>query len=108
MATRKKAEKAPGEVRTIEYLPPGVKPDVQRDDPSLDPALEEIREQEIKANDVDISGSREEPSIAPELVEARDEQIKRETDLANGEVAVSDDAEPKPVAKKATAKKSSK
>ena len=101
MAGRQKAPKAEGEVRTITYLAPGQAPEVQRDEPSLDPELAEIRDREAEANSVDISGSREDISIDDELVKARDEQIKRETDLASGKVST--DTAP---AKKAPAKKS--
>jgi hypothetical protein len=104
MATRKKAPKAEGEVKTVEYLAPGVAPDVTREPVSIDPELEETRDREAEANRVDISGSREDISIDPELVKARDEQIKRE----GGTPTKAATSEPKAEPKKAPAKKSSK
>ena len=106
MATRKKAPKAGPEVKTVEYMAPGVAPEVTRDPVTIDPELEEIRDREAEANKVDISGSREEPSISPELVEARDKQIARES--GSPSTATSTDSGTKAPAKKAAAKKSSK
>jgi hypothetical protein len=103
-SAREKTPKAEGEVKTVQYLAPGVKPVVQRDPFTIAPELEEIRDREAKANDVDISGSREPISIAPELVAARDEQIKRE----GGTPVKAVSSEPKVEPKKAAAKKSSK
>lgn len=109
MATRKKAEKAGPETRTIEYLAPGVAPSGKREDPSLDPALEEIRDREVESNKVDISGSREEPSIDPELVKARDEEIKRQSGKqAKAEPAAAPSETSEPARKTASSKKSSK
>ena len=99
MAAREKAPKAEGEVKTVEFLPPGVAPSVEREPFTIDPELEEAREREAKANEVDISGSRDEVSIDPKLVEARDAQIKRE----GGKPST-----PKAEPKKAPAAKSSK
>jgi hypothetical protein len=104
---RKKTPKAEGEVKTVEYLAPGVKPDVQREPFTLDPELEEIRERETEANKVDISGSREEPSIAPELVKLRDEEAERGAKRLGPDLFAREpkkDAEPK----SAPAKKSGK
>lgn len=101
MAAREKAPKAAGEVRTFEYLAPGVAPDVEREPFTIDPELEEVRDREAEVNSsVDISAPREEISIDPVLVKARDEQIKRE----GGKPSTPPADEPK----KAAAKKSSK
>jgi hypothetical protein len=102
------------------YLPAGVRIDPYAgNEPSLDPDLEKVRDEEVKAlSDVKVE-PRAEPTIDPELVKARDEQIardkKRAKELglefnatASGDDNVSQEAtssEPK-VAKKPTAKKS--
>lgn len=69
-------------VRTVTYLAPGEAPTVERDEPSLDPRLAEIREEEAKRNDEVKVEPRQEPTIDPELEKARDEQVKRETERA--------------------------
>jgi hypothetical protein len=59
------------------YLPAGAKVNVTRDEPSLDPELEKVREQEAKdLSEVKIDTSRPDPSIDEELVKVRDEEIK--------------------------------
>lgn len=90
MAAKKRADSPPSDVasnvqtttsaRTV-YLAPGEVPDLTPREPYLDPKLAEIREAEIKKNDVKIEPLAE-PTVDDELVKARDEQIKRETDRA--------------------------
>lgn len=63
------------------YFAPGEVPDLSPREPYLDPKLAEIREAEIKKNDVTIAPLGE-PTIDAELVKARDEQIERETKRA--------------------------
>jgi hypothetical protein len=90
------------ETRTVTYLAPGAVPDLTPAEPPLDPKLAEIRDAEIKANDVTIDPAPE-PTIDPALVRARDEQIKRENERAG--------ISPEPVkapAKKAAPSKTSK
>ena len=72
-------------VRTVTYLAPGEAPNVQRDEPSLDPDLEKIREDEAKRNAEVRVEPRQEPTIDPELEKARDAQIKRETERAKNQ-----------------------
>lgn len=91
MAAKKKADSpssdaASNDVQTTTsartvYLAPGEVPDLTPREPYLDPKLAEIREAEIKKNDVKIAAPQE-PTIDDALVKARDEQIKRETDRA--------------------------
>ena len=69
------------ETRTVTYLAPGSVPDLTPVEPLLDPKLAEIRDAEIKANDVTIE-SASESTIDPELVKARDEQIRLENERA--------------------------
>lgn len=91
MAAKKKADSPSSDVasnvqtttsaRKV-YLAPGEVPDLTPRTPYLDPKLAEIREAEIKKNDVKIAGPQE-PTIDDALVKARDEQIARETKRAN-------------------------
>ena len=69
------------DTRTVTYLAPGAVPDLTPVEPLLDPKLEEIRDAEIKANDVTIEPAPE-PTIDTELVKDRDEQIRRENERA--------------------------
>jgi hypothetical protein len=75
------------ETRTVTYLAPGTVPDLTPPTPLLDPKLAEMRDAEIKANEVDIE-PRAEPTIDPRLVEARNAEIKR----LSGEPDKSDEA----------------
>ena len=70
------------ETRTVTYLAPGSVPDLTPVEPLLDPKLAEIRDAEIKANDVTIEPAPE-PTIDAALVKARDEQIKLENERAD-------------------------
>jgi len=88
------------------YLAPGEVPDTTRPAAYLDPKLEEIREAEIKANDVSIEPAPE-PTIDPALVKARDEEIKRlggEPITADANIA-GDDTTSEPVKKTASRRK---
>lgn len=106
MAGRSKPAAAGPEVKTVEYLAPGKVPDLTHEPASIDAELEEIRDREAKANAVDISGSREEPTIDPALVEARDAEIKRLGGAPVKADANTAAAETKAPAKKAAARKS--
>ena len=127
MATsRKKAGPEKGTVETrplVEYVPAGVRIDPYAgNEPLLDPELEKVRDEEIKALSEVTVEARPEPTIDPELVKARDAEIARdakrakeaglETRAASGSDNVA--AESTDVvtttapAKKAAAKKSSK
>lgn len=103
------------------YLPAGVKVDPYAgNEPTLDPELAKVRDEEAKALSEIKVEPRPEPTIDPELVKARDEEIKRDQKrakdmgLSTRAVAPSDDneaeepSEAKAPAKKAAAKKSSK
>lgn len=81
-STRSKAEKAGPETRSVTYLAPGQAPDLTPAAPLLDPALEQVREEERKKLDAVTVEPRPEPTIDDELVKARDAQIKRETERA--------------------------
>lgn len=97
------------ETRTVTYLAPGTVPDLTPAEPLLDPKLAEIRDAEIKANDVTIEPAPE-PTIAPELVKARDEEIKRLGGKPlEGETNVAPEADKpaKTAAKKASPRRSS-
>ncbi len=89
------------ETRTITYLAPGSVPDLTPVEPLLDPKLAEIRDAEIKSNDVKIEPAPV-PTIDAELVKARDEQIRRENERAGIK------PEAKAPAKKSTPSKTSK
>lgn len=113
---RKKAGPAKGvtETRSVEYLPAGVRPNpYEGNEPLLDPALEKVRDEEIKAlSEVKVE-PRPEPTIDPELVKARKAEIERdakragvtlsETSVGKSEAASEPAAKP---AKKAAAKSS--
>lgn len=89
MAAKKREKAGPAKetevvTRTVEYLPPGVAPDLTPGTPSLDPELEKIREAEVeKLSKVEIDVAPKDALLDPELEKARDEQIKRETERAN-------------------------
>jgi hypothetical protein len=101
---------AAGDRRSATYLAPGEVPDLTPGEASLDPKLAEIRDAEIKANDVEVFSSFEEPTIDPALVKARDEEIKRlggEPIKADANLA-EDSADAPTPAKKATSRRSTK
>lgn len=124
MAERKKAGPAKGEVvekREVTYLPAGVGVSPERGEPTLDPELAKVRDEEIKRNEqVPARATLGEPTIAPELVKAREAELKRDakragvnladTSVGKSEATPSADAEPatKAPAKKAASSKSSK
>lgn len=65
------------------YLPAGVKVDPYAgNEPTLDPDLEKVRDEEIKALAEVKVEPRPEPTIDPELVKARDEELKRDKERA--------------------------
>ena len=114
MAERKKAGPAKGEVvetREVTYLPAGVGVSPERGEPTLDPELAKIRDEEIKRNEqVPSRAPLGEPTIDPELVKARKADLERDAkragvNLADTSVGKSEDtSEP---AKKSAAKPSS-
>ena len=58
-------------------VPDGARVVAKRDEPSLDPELAKVRDEERKALDaVKIETSRPDPSIDEELVRAREAEIK--------------------------------
>ena len=68
-----------------DYLPSGVKVDPYAgNEPTLDPELEKIRDEEMKALSEIKVEPRSEPTIDPELVKARDEEIARDQKRAKG------------------------
>ena len=101
-----------------DYLPSGVKVDPYAgNEPTLDPELEKIRDEEMKALSEIKVEPRPEPTIDPELVKARDAEIARdqkrakELGLESRAAAPQDDNVVDDTAatpKKSTAKKSSK
>ena len=104
MAAAKKPEpKFPAESRTVNYLPAGVGVDPYQGEPTLDPELAKIREEEIKRNDVEIVSELPEPTIDEALVKAREEELKRDA-----ERAAEADSTASAATKKTAAKKSSK
>lgn len=107
---RKKAGPAKGsvvETRSLTYLAAGVGVDPYAGNvPTLDPELERLRADEIKANEVEVL-PRSEPTIDPALVKARDAEIKRDADRAAGEPAVVEPVKSAPAKKAVPAKKSS-
>lgn len=114
MAGREKAPKAGPEEKVVTYLAPGVRVDPYAgNEPSLDPDLEKVRDEEAKAlAEVKVfrASDREDASIDPELVKARDAEAKRGAKVLGGVLAKAEAPvaeEPKP-AKKSAAKKSSK
>lgn len=118
MADREKTPKAGPTVKVTTYLPPGVRPDpYEGNEPSLDPDLEQAREDEAKKlEDVHVfdERDREDPSIDPELVAIREREQKTGArvigallDEGDKSAEAAADADPQP-AKKAAAKKSSK
>ena len=88
---RKKAGPAKGEVvetRQVEYLPAGVGVSPERGEPSLDPELAKIRDEEIKRNEkVPAAAPLGEPTIDPELVKARKADLEREAKRAGVNLA---------------------
>lgn len=83
---RKKAGPDKGAVETrplVEYLPAGVRPNPYAgNEPLLDPELEKVRDEEIKAlSEVKVE-PRQVPTIDPELVKARDEALQRDAKRA--------------------------
>ena len=85
-AAKKAADKPESEVTTTSDLatarvPAGAKVVPTRGEPSLDPELAKIRDEERKALDeIKIDTSRPEPSIDDELVKAREAEIKAAAD----------------------------
>lgn len=137
MATSRKTAgpaKSEGESRTTTYIAPGERPDPYAgNEPSLDPDLAKIRDDEAKKlAEVKIDRSTPEPTIDEDLVKAREADAKRGAKLigdvylgadsgavnvseADGAGVAVDGADvpaeqpaQKPAAKKAAAKKSSK
>ena len=113
MAARKK-DGPSGEVetRTVSYLPAGVGVDPYQGEPTLDPDLAKIRDEEIKKLEgVPAVAPLGEPTIDEELVKARKAELERDAKRAG--VNLSDtsagkaETESQP-AKKAASKKSSK
>ena len=103
MAAAKKSEpKFPAESRTVNYLPAGVGVDPYQGEPTLDPELAKIREDEIKRNDVSIDQTPSEPTIDDALVKAREDELKRDAKRA----AEADSSTSTAPAKKAAAKSS--
>jgi hypothetical protein len=95
---RKKAPEYPVETRQVTYLPAGVAVDpYEGNEPTLDPKLAKIREDEIKANDVKIDTAPKEPTIDPALVKAREDEIKRDAKRAGVNTSP-----PKPTVKKSS------
>ena len=93
------------ERKVVEYVPAGVSITPTRDEPTIDPELEKIRDAEAKANDVEIHPAPAEPTIDPELVKRRDEDIKRAQEYA---AAADSDAVKAPAKKPSSDSKSSK
>lgn len=111
--SRKKAGPAKGEVvetRNFTYLAAGVGVDpYEGNTPTLDPELEKLRAEEIKANDVPSSAPLGEPTIDPELVKIRDAEVKRDAERAKADKPAPVKAAATEPAKKAAApNKSSK
>jgi hypothetical protein len=83
---RKKAGPEKGsvvETRNFTYLAAGVGVDPYAGNtPTLDPELEKLRDEEIKANDVPSAAAYGEPTIDPALVKAREAELKRDAERA--------------------------
>lgn len=63
-------------------VPAGAQINPTRDEPSLDPELAKIRDEEAKAlSDIKIETTRPDASIDDELVKARDAEIKAAADF---------------------------
>jgi hypothetical protein len=112
-AQRKKAGPAKGAVETrplVEYVPAGVRIDpYEGNEPLLDPDLEKVRDEEVKALAEVKVEPRQEPSIDPELVKARDAELKQDAKRAKDAGlqtrASAPEPEEKPAAKKSSSKK---
>lgn len=108
---RDKAGPAKGsavETRTVSYLPAGVGVDPYQGEPTLDPDLAKIRDEEIKKlADVPSGAPLGEPTIDPALVEAREKELERDAKRAGVKLSETSVGKAE-AAKKAPAKKSSK
>jgi hypothetical protein len=86
MAGRKKSGPEKGSVvesKDFTYLPAGVGVSPERGEPSLDPELAKIRDEEIKRNEqVPSRAPLGEPTIDPEVVEARKADLERDAKRA--------------------------
>lgn len=114
MAAREKAGPAKGsvvETRNLTYLPAGVGVTPERGEPTLDPELARIRDEEIKANDKVKVEARPEPTIDPVLVKARKAELERDAKRAGvklSETSAGKAERDEAPAKKAAQSKSSK
>lgn len=105
---RKKAGPAKGIVETrpfVEYVPHGVRVDPYAgNEPLLDPVLEKVRDEEVKALAEVKVEPRGESTIDPELVKARDAEIKRDAERAKeaGLETRASKPEPEPAPKKSS------
>lgn len=86
MAEREKAGPAKGEIvetRTVTYLAAGVGVSPERGEPTLDPELAKIRDEEIKRNEkVPARAPLGTPTIDDALVKARKADLEREAKRA--------------------------
>lgn len=117
VAAREKAGPAKGEAvetREVTYLAAGVGVTPERGEPTLDPELAKVRDEEIKRNEkVPAVAPLGEPTIDPALVEARKKELERDAKragvrLADTSVGKAEATETKTPAKKAASSNKSK
>lgn len=108
---RKKAGPDKGIVETrafVEYVPAGVRVDpYEGNEPLLDPDLEQVRDEEVKALAEVKVEPRGESTIDPELVKARNADLKRDAERAKKagiETRAKAPESEKPAAKKSSSK----